>query len=38
MKIDVISFGTNNYKIGNYTKKINEKYCKKNNYNFNYYY
>ena len=37
MKIDVISFGTNNYKIGNYTKKINEKYCKKNNYNFNYY-
>jgi hypothetical protein len=37
MKIAVISFGTSDYEIGNYTKKINKEYCIYNNYNFSYY-
>ena len=32
MKISVITAYTLNYKIGNYTKKINENYCKINGY------
>ena len=34
MKISVITVDTLNYEIGNYTKKINENYCKINGYNF----
>ena len=34
MKISVITAYTLNYKIGNYTKKINENYCKINGYDF----
>ena len=36
MKIAVISFGTSDYEIGKYTKKINKEYCRYNNYNFSY--
>lgn len=37
MKISVVSFSTTNYTIGEYTRKINEQYCKSHGYSFHFY-